>query len=153
MVEIAPELLETVRRRQRFGGVAEVVLAELTGVVAQRQQHFTDAWGALTQPGRHARHHRYGKTDAERIHPGHEGGPARGTALHGVKVHEEATLVRDAVDIGGLTHHQPAMIDRGLHEADVVGHDEQDVGLVCGRDCLSRGQPARQGEQGKSPTG
>ena len=38
VVEIAPELLETVRRRQRIGMVAQVVLAELAGVIAKVEQ-------------------------------------------------------------------------------------------------------------------
>ena len=35
----------------------------------------------------------------------------------------------DPVDVGRLADHQAAMVDRGLHPADVVAHDEQDVGL------------------------
>jgi hypothetical protein len=35
MVQIAPELLEAVRRRQRVGVIAQVVLSELAGVVAE----------------------------------------------------------------------------------------------------------------------
>ena len=35
VIEIAPELLEAVRRRQRVGVVAEMVLAELAGRVAE----------------------------------------------------------------------------------------------------------------------
>ena len=38
VVEIAPELLEAVRRRQRIGMVAQVVLAELAGVIAKVEQ-------------------------------------------------------------------------------------------------------------------
>ena len=38
MVEIAPELLEAVRSRQCFDMIAEVILAELTGVVALVEQ-------------------------------------------------------------------------------------------------------------------
>ena len=38
VVEISPELLETVRCRQRIGMVAQVVLAELAGVIAKVEQ-------------------------------------------------------------------------------------------------------------------
>src|SRR4249920_2795966 len=38
VVEIAPELLETVRCRQRIGMVAQVILAELAGVVTEVEQ-------------------------------------------------------------------------------------------------------------------
>ena len=42
MVEIAPELLEAVRGRQRVGVVAEVVLAELAGGVAEVVEELGD---------------------------------------------------------------------------------------------------------------
>ena len=38
VVQVAPEFLEAVRRRQRLGVVAEVVLAELAGGVAEVEQ-------------------------------------------------------------------------------------------------------------------
>jgi hypothetical protein len=40
----------------------------------------------------------------------------------------------DAVDVGGFTDHQTAMIDVRLHPTDIVAHDEEDVGLLllCG---------------------
>ena len=37
----------------------------------------------------------------------------------------------DAVDVGRLTDHQAAVIDARLHPADVVAHDEEDVGFLC----------------------
>ena len=46
MIEIAPEFLEAVRGRQRVGMVAEVVLAELAGVVAEIEQELGDRRGA-----------------------------------------------------------------------------------------------------------
>ena len=48
VVEIAPELLEAVRGRQRVGVVAEMVLAELAGVVAEVVQEL----GQRGVPGR-----------------------------------------------------------------------------------------------------
>ena len=43
VIEIAPEFLEAVRRRQRIGVIAEVVLAELAGGVALVEQELADA--------------------------------------------------------------------------------------------------------------
>jgi hypothetical protein len=40
-----------------------------------------------------------------------------------------------AVDIGRLAHHQAAVVDANVVDADVVTHDEQDVGLVTLRPC------------------
>ena len=46
VVEVAPVLLEAVRRRQGVGVVAQVVLAELAGGVAEIEQELGDARGA-----------------------------------------------------------------------------------------------------------
>jgi hypothetical protein len=35
-----------------------------------------------------------------------------------------------AVDVGRLADHQAAVVDPRLHPADVVAHDEEDVGLL-----------------------
>ena len=48
----------------------------------------------------------------------------------GVVVHEDRTFVADAVDVGRFPDHQAAMVDARLHPADVVAHDEEDVGLL-----------------------
>ena len=53
-----------------------------------------------------------------------------GAALLGVIVPEHRTFVADAIDVGRLPDHQAAVIDARLHDADVVAHDEQDVGLL-----------------------
>ena len=45
-------------------------------------------------------------------------------------VHEDRAFVADAVDVGGFPDHQAAMVDARLHPADVVAHDEEDVGLL-----------------------
>ena len=45
-------------------------------------------------------------------------------------VHEHRALVADAVDVGRFADHQAAVVDARLHPADVVAHDEEDVGLL-----------------------
>src|SRR5262249_11257201 len=54
---------------------------------------------------------------------------AGGAALHGDVVHEDPAFVADAVDVRCFSDHQAAMVDARLHPADVVAHDEEDVGL------------------------
>jgi hypothetical protein len=54
-------------------------------------------------------------------------------ALLGVVVHELGALLPDAVDVGRFAVHQASVVDARLHPADVVAHDEQDVGLVLRR--------------------
>ena len=138
MVEIAPELLEAVRGRQRVGVVAEMVLAELAGVVAEIEQELGERRGAGPQIGRAAGQLRGDHAGAQRIHAGEEGIPTRRAALLGVIVHEDRAFVADAIDVGRFPHHQATMVDARLHPADVVTHDEQDVGFLrllrrCGR--------------------
>ena len=64
------------------------------------------------------------------MHAGEERVAPRSTALLGVVGHEDRTLVADAIDIGRLTNHQTAVVDVRLHPADVVAHDEENVGLL-----------------------
>ena len=65
-----------------------------------------------------------------RIHAGEEGVAAGSAALLGVIVHELGAFIADAIDVGRLADHQPLMVDARLHPADVVAHDEEDVGLL-----------------------
>jgi hypothetical protein len=55
VIEITPVLLETVRGRQRIGMVAEMVLAELAGVVAEIDQELGERRRARSQIGWTAR--------------------------------------------------------------------------------------------------
>jgi hypothetical protein len=57
VVEVAPIFLEAVRGRQRGGVIAEMVLAELTGVVPEINQEFRDRRRAGAQIGRAAGQH------------------------------------------------------------------------------------------------
>ena len=130
VVEVAPELLEAVRGRQRVGVVAQVVLAELAGVVAEIAQELGDRRRSGPQVGRAAWQLRRDHAGAQRMHAGEEGVAPGGAALLGVISHEDRAFVADAVDVGRFPDHQAAMVDARLHPADVVAHDEQDVGLL-----------------------
>src|SRR5262245_5867688 len=130
VIEIAPVFLEAVRRRQRVGVISQVVLAELAGVVAEIEQELGDRRRAGPQIGGASRQLRRDHAGAHRIHAGEEGIAPGGAALHGDVVHEDRTLVPDAVDVRRLADHQAAVVDARLHPADVVAHDEEDVGLL-----------------------
>ena len=90
VVEVAPVLLEAVRRRQGIGVVAQVVLAELAGVVAEVQQELGQARRAGSQIGRAAGQLRRDHARAQRIHAGDERIAPGRAALHGDVVHEDA---------------------------------------------------------------
>ncbi len=127
MVQIAPELLEAVRRRQGVGVVTQVVLAELAGGVAEIEQELGERRRPGLQVGRAAGELWRDHTRAQRIHAGEEGIAPGRAALHGVVVRERCALTRDAVDVGCLSDRQPAVVGSHLHPADIVTHDEQDV--------------------------
>ena len=134
VIEVAPEFLEAVRGRQRVGVVAEMVLAELAGVVAEIVQEPGERRRAGPQVGRAAGKLRRDHAGAQRMHAGEEGVAPGRAALLGVVGHEHRAFVADAVDVGRFADHQAAVVDARLHPADVVAHDEQDVGLVGLRD-------------------
>src|SRR5262249_57053476 len=52
VIQVAPELLEAMRGRQRVGVVTEMVLAELAGVVAEVHQELGECRRAGPQVGR-----------------------------------------------------------------------------------------------------
>ncbi len=78
--------------------------------------------------------------------PVNEGVAPGGAALLGVVVGEHRAFAADAVDVGRLADHQAAMINRRLHPADVVAHDEQDVRLLFLRGRRSRRTDRRQAD-------
>ena len=83
VVEVAPVFLEAVRRRQRRGVVAQVVLAELAGVVAEIEQELGERRRAGPQIGRAAGQLRRDHAGAQRMHAGEEGIAPGGAALLG----------------------------------------------------------------------
>ena len=74
VVEVAEELVEAVHRRQELVAVAEVVLAELAGGVAERLQQLGDRRILRLQPYRGAGHADLGQTGANRILSGRQTG-------------------------------------------------------------------------------
>ena len=155
VVEVAPVFLEAVRRRQGRGVVAQVVLAELAGGVAEIEQELGERRSAGPQIGRAAGQLRRNHAGAQRIHAGEEGIAPGGAALHGDVVHEDCALVPDAVDVRRFPDHQAAMVDARLHPADVVAHDEEDVGFLllrgCRRACHRHGSKQRQQTEPDAP--
>ena len=132
VVQIAPELVEAVGGRQRVGVVAQVVFAELAGVVAEVAQEPRERRRAGPQVGRAAGQLRRDHARAQRVHAGEEGVAPGRAALLGVVVHELGALLSDAVDVGRFADHQPLMVDARLHPADVVAHDEENVWFLAG---------------------
>src|SRR5262252_7237590 len=74
--------------------------------------------------------------------------PGRAALLSVVR-HEDGTFSADAVDVRRFANREAAMIDARLHPADVVAHDEQDVGLLLrGGGAGAQSQACDQRDQG-----
>ena len=130
VIEIAEELVEAVHRRQVLVAVAEVVLAELAGGVAEVLQELRDRRVLGLEAERGAGHADLGEAGADRRLAGDEGGAAGGAALLAVEVGEHRAFLGDAVDVGRAIAHDAVVVAADVEPADVVGHDEQDVRLV-----------------------
>src|SRR5689334_15052321 len=110
--------------------IAQMVLAELTGVVAQIAQEPGERRRPGPQVGRATRQLRRDHAGAQRMHAGEEGVASCRATLLGVVVGEHRAFLAYAVDVGRLADHQAAVVDPRLHPANVVAHDEEDVGLL-----------------------
>ena len=93
VIEVAEELVEAVHGRQELVLVAEVVLAELAGGVAERLEQLGDGRVLRLQADVGARHADLGQAGADRVLAGDEGGAAGGAALLAVVVGEGHALV------------------------------------------------------------
>src|SRR4051812_20894882 len=110
--------------------VAKVIFTELASIVSQIQQELSKRRGAWPQVRGAAWQLRRNHASPKRRHTYEERvAPRSATRLRNV-VHENSAIVSDAVDVRCFTHHQAAMIDAGLHPANVVTHDEKDVGFT-----------------------
>ena len=154
MVEVAEELVKTVGRGQELVLVAQVVLAELAGGVAQGLQEFGQGRVLLAEAQVGARQPYLGEAGADRHLPGDEGGPPSGAGLLAVIIGETHALSRNAVDVGRLVAHHGAAVVAEVPVADVIAHDDQNVGLVlrpsAGRGKHHHRQPQEQ-PQGRFP--
>ena len=142
VIEVAKKLVEAMDRWQELVAVAEMVLAELPGHIAERLEQlgerrilvgkaFLCPWQSHLQQAR-----------AHRALAGDEGGPAGGTRLLTVIVGEDRTFVGDAVDVGRAVAHLAAIIGADVPVADVIAHDDENVGL--GLRLLRKGWSTRQ---------
>jgi hypothetical protein len=130
VIEIAEELVEPVHRRQETVLVAEMVLAELAGGVAERLQELGDRRILRLQAHRRTRDADLGEAGAEDALPSEEGCTARGAGLLAVRVGEPHPFIGDAVDVGRAIAHHPAAVATQVPDADIVTPDDEDVRLV-----------------------
>ena len=130
VVQIAEELIEAVHAGKVLVQIAEMVLAELAGGVAhglerggngRRLRRQADIGASLTDRG-HAGAN--GKFASDEI------GTSRCAARFGIVIGEAHALRRQPVKVRRLARHDALMIGADIEPADVVAHDEEDIGLL-----------------------
>jgi hypothetical protein len=127
VVQVAEELVEAVQGRQVLVSVAEVVLAELAGRVAERLEQLGDGRVLGLQADRRRWDPHLGEAGAEHALAGDERRPPGRAALLAVGVGEPHPLVGDPVDVGRAVAHQAVAVAAQVGDADVVTPDDQDV--------------------------
>ena len=130
VVEVAEELVEAVHGGQELVLVAQVVLPELAGGVAERLQELGDGRVLRAEAQVGPRHPDLGEAGADGVLAGDEGGASRGAALLGVVVGEGHALVGHAVDVGRAVAHLPAAVVADVPPAHVVAPENEDVRLA-----------------------
>ena len=120
VIEIAEEFVEPMHGRQEFVAVAQMVLAELAGGVAQRLEELGDGRVFLLKADGGAGHADLGQTRADRVLAGDEASTAGGAALLGIIVGEGDPFVRDAVDVGRTVAHHAEAEAADVPNPDVV---------------------------------
>src|SRR5262245_2195965 len=132
VIEIAEELVEAVGGREELVTVAQVVLAELAGGVAQGFQQLGNrrVFRAQSEVGPGQAH--LGQTSADRRLPGEERGAAGGATLLTVPVGEHRAFPGDAVDVGRLVTHYVHVVGADVVPPDIIPPDDEDVRLLAG---------------------
>ena len=130
VIEVAEEFVEAVHARQVFVPIAQMVLAELAGGVAERLKQLSDGRVFLLQANGGAGHADLGQAGADRVLAAYEGRAAGGAALLRVPVGEGRPFFADAVDVGGPVAHHALAIAADVPHADVVAPEDQDIGFL-----------------------
>ena len=130
VIEIAEKFVEPMHGRQIFVAIAQMVLAELTGCVAERLQQFGDSRVFRMQSDRGARHADFGQAGADRVLTRDEARAARRAALLAVKIGEGRPFLRDAVDVGGMVAHHAFAVVADIPNADIVSPNDEDIWLA-----------------------
>ena len=131
VVEDAVELVETVDGGQVFVAIPQVVLADLRRRVAEWLEEFRDRRIGILQALFRRGQADFQQPRAERRLPGDERRASRGAGLLPVVISEQRALARESVDVRRAAAHHAAVVGTDVPDADVVGHDHDDVRFAC----------------------
>ena len=132
VIQIAEEFVEAVDGGQEFVQVAQMVLAELAGGVAQRLERGGNGAGFGRNADLGARLADRGHAGADRQFAGDEVRATRRATRLGVVVGEQHSFLGHLVEIRRPAGHHAAVVGADVPHADVVAHDDDDVRLLAG---------------------
>ena len=133
VIQVAEELVEAVDGGQELIEVAQVVLAELAGGVALRFERGGNRAGFRRDAGLGARLADRGHAGADGQLAGDEVRATRRAARLGVVVGEQHAFLGQLVEVRRPAGHHAAVVGADVPHADVVAHDEDDVGFLVRR--------------------
>src|SRR5262245_56150594 len=114
-----------------------MILAELSGGVAQRFERLGNGDVALLQANGGAWNADLGETGAQTGLAGDERRSTGGATILRIVVGEQHAFLGDAINIGSLIPHQPVCIGADVRLPDIVTEDDEDVWLLPRRCLLS----------------
>ena len=133
VVKVAEEFIESVEGWEKFILVPEVVFAELARGVALRFEGSGNGAGFGGHPDGCARLANRGQAGADGQLPGDEVRAARRAARLSIIVRELHALLGQFVKVRGSAGHHAHVIGTDVGPADVVGHDDDNVGFLVRR--------------------
>jgi hypothetical protein len=130
MIEVAEELVEAMIGRQILVPIAEVVLAELGGRIAEGLERLGNGDVAVLEPHRRSRDADLGEAGALARLAGDEGRAAGRATVLGVIVREHHAFLGKAIDVGRAVAHHTKRIGTDIGLPDMIAEDDKDVGLL-----------------------
>lgn len=124
------ELIKTVHRGQVFIAIAEMILADLRRRIAQRLEDLRNGRIGRLQSLLGGRQAHFEQAGAKGCLPGDEGRASGCAGLLPVVISEQRTLAGQSVDVRRVPAHHASMVGADVPDADIIGHDHDDVGLL-----------------------
>ena len=131
VVERAEELVEAMGGRQGVVGVTEVVLAELTRLVALPLEQLGNGNVPRLEPFLRAGQAYFEHAGTEADLAGNEARATSGAALLAVPVGEQRAFLRDAINVRRLVAHHALVVGADVPVTNVVSPENEDVRLFC----------------------
>ncbi len=133
MVKDTIELVEAMHRGQILVAIAKMIFADLRRGVAVRLEKLGDGRVLVLQALLGGRHADFQQTGTEWGLPEDESGTTGGAGLLSVIIGEQRAFFGDAIDVGCAAAHHAAVVGADIPDANVIGHDHDNVRLLGSR--------------------